>query len=79
MDYGPTMIYFLFKIINPATIIAVSNLKDEIQKSKLAKFGNNIKDLIDNMSSNYTNIVDKVEIPEGYALHIFKALLSGPK
>ena len=28
-NYGPTMIYLLFKIINPATRIGVSNLKDE--------------------------------------------------
>ena len=29
---GPTMLYPIFKIINPATRIGVSNLKDEIEK-----------------------------------------------
>ena len=29
-NYGPTMLYLLFKIINPATIIGISNLKCEI-------------------------------------------------
>ena len=41
----------MLKIINPATRIGVSNLKDEIEKSTLAKFGNNIKDLLDEISS----------------------------
>ena len=43
------MIYLIFKSINPDTRIAVSNLKDEIDKSTLAKFGNNIKYLLDDM------------------------------
>ena len=46
------MIYILFKIINPDKSIGVYNLKDEIEKSTLAKFGNNIKYIIDDMSSN---------------------------
>ena len=29
-NYEPTMLYLLFKIINPATRIIVSNLKDDI-------------------------------------------------
>ena len=46
------MIYLLFKIINTDKSIGVSNLKYEIEKSTLAKFGNNIKYIIDDMSSN---------------------------
>ena len=45
-----TMLYLLFKIINPYTRIGVSNLKDETEKATLAKFGNNVKDLLDDMS-----------------------------
>ena len=46
------MLYFIFKRINPDTRIGVSNLKDEIEKSTLAKIGNNLKYLLDDMSSN---------------------------
>ena len=42
----------MLKIINPSTRIGVSNLKDEIEKSNLDKFGNNIKDVIDEIYSN---------------------------
>ena len=35
---GPTMLYLLFKTINPDTSISVSNLKDEIDKANLTKF-----------------------------------------
>ena len=44
------MIYLIFKSINPYTSIGVYNLKDDIEKSTLSKFGNNVKDLLDDMS-----------------------------
>ena len=40
------MTYLLLKIINPNKSIGVSNLKDEIEKATLAKFVNNIKQLL---------------------------------
>ena len=46
---GPNMIYILFKITNLVTRIGVSNLKYEHEKSTLAKAGNNVKDLIDDI------------------------------
>ena len=48
-DDGTTMFYLIFKNINPDARIGVSNLKYDIEKSTLAKFGNNIKDLPDDM------------------------------
>ena len=36
------MLYLLLKRINPATRIGVSNLKDEVEKATLPKFGNNL-------------------------------------
>ena len=59
---GPTIPCLVFKSINLATRIGVSNLKYDIDKSTLAKFGNNVKDLLDNMSSNYSIIIDKGEL-----------------
>ena len=47
---GHTMIYFIFKSINPATRIGASNLKDDIVKTNLAKFVSNVKYLLDEMS-----------------------------
>ena len=74
-----TMIYLIFKIINPDTSIVVSNLKYEIEKSTIAKFLNNEKDLLDYMSSYYSIIIDKGEHHDDYFRHIFRSLLSGPK
>ena len=71
-------INLLFKSINPDKSIGVSNLKDEIDKVTLAKFGNNIKDLLDDISSNYLIIIYKGENHEDYVRLIFKDLLSGP-
>ena len=72
------MLYFIFKSTNPATIIVVSNLKYDIDISTLTNFGNNVKDLHNDMSSNYSIIVDKGERCEDYVRHIFRALLSYP-
>ena len=72
------MIYLLFKIIKLATRIGVSNLKDETEKATLAKFGNDVKDLIYDMSLNYSIVIDKEELNEDYVRHIFRDILSGP-
>ena len=48
---GPTIIYPLFKINNPYKRIGVYNLKYDA-KATIDKFGNNLKDLLDDMSSN---------------------------
>ena len=72
------MIYLIFKSIKQAPIIVVYNLKYLIEKSTLTKFGNNIKDLLDDMSSNYSIIIDKREFHADYVRHIFRALLSVP-
>ena len=45
--------------MKPSTSISVSIIKDEIEKATLAKFGNNIKYILDEMSSNYTIIIYK--------------------
>ena len=71
------MIYLLFKSINPDTIIGVSNLKYEIGKATLAKFGNNVKDLIDDMSYSYSIIIDEGERHKDYVRHLFRDLFSG--
>ena len=72
------MVYLLFKIIKPATRFSVSNLKYETEKATLDKSVNNVKSLLDDMSSNYSIIIDKGELCEGYVRHIFRDIFSGP-
>ena len=73
-----TIIYLLFKTIKPSTRIGVYNLKYEIEKSTLANFGNNVKELPDEMSSNYSIIIDKGEPQKDCVRHIFRDISSGP-
>ena len=56
---GPTMSYLLFKSTNPSTRICISNLKDKINKANISKFGNNVKDLLEDIYSNYSIIINK--------------------
>ena len=71
------MIYLILKIINPVIRVGVSNLKDEIYKATIAKFVNNVNDLLDDMYSAYYIIIDKGERHDYYVCHIFRTLLSG--
>ena len=76
-NYVSTMIYLISKIVNPDKRIGVSNLKDKVDRATLAKFVNNVKDLLDDMYLNYSTIVDKGEFHEDYVRHIFRDLFSG--
>ena len=66
------MIYLLLKRINPVTRIGVSKLKYKIETSTLAKFGKNVKDILDDMYSNYTIVIDKEELHADYVFHLFR-------
>ena len=68
----------MFKSIKPATRIGVSSQKYEIEKANLSKFGSNVKYLLDDMSSNYYIIIDKVEHHEDDVIHIYRNILSVP-
>ena len=46
----------------------------KFEKAALAKFGNNVKDLLDYMSSNHSIILYKGELHEDYFRHIYRAL-----
>ena len=70
------MFYLIFKMISPASRIFISNLKDDIDKSTLSKFGDNLKDLLGDMSKNYFIVIVKLELHEDYVRHIFRNLLS---
>ena len=72
------MFYLILKCINPDTRIFVSKLKYDIDTSTLASVVNNVKCLIDDMSSNYLIIVDKVELRDYYGRHMLGVILAGP-
>ena len=76
-NYGPTMVYLIFKSINLYISIGVLNLKDEIDKSTPDKFVSNVKDLLDEISSNYSIMLYKGKHHEDYVRHIFMYLSSG--
>ena len=67
----------LFKIINTEKRIGVSNIKYEIKKAAVAKFGNNVKYIPDYMYYNYTIIIDKGEHHKDYICHLFRTIMWG--
>ena len=72
------MLYLLFKSINPATRISLSDLKVDIDILTLSKLRNNVRDVPDNIPSDYTIIINKGGLNENYVCHIFIDLLEVP-
>ena len=58
---GPTTIYLLSKSTNPTTGVVVSNIKYEIDNTTLSKFGNNIKDILDDFLQTTPSSLTTVE------------------
>ena len=54
------MLHILFKNTNTKTKTGISNLKDEIEKMKLYKFGINVKYILYDIYSKLTIIINKV-------------------
>ena len=48
--------------MNPDIRIIVSNIRYEIDKTNIAKLGNNVKYLLDDIYANYTIIIDKGDV-----------------
>ena len=69
------MLYLLFKIIIHTTSLGIYKLKDKIEKTAISKFGNNVEDILDEIYSNYTIIINKVGSYEYYVCHIFGDIL----
>ena len=73
----PMMLYLTFKSINPKTRIGISNPKEKIERATISKIGNNMTDILDEIYSNYTIIIDKGGNNEDYVHPIFRAHLLG--
>ena len=56
------MLYIIFQSINPSTNIGISNLRGEIEKKPMSKFGNNVNYILDDMPSKYTIIIESFYI-----------------
>ena len=77
MKYRPIIFYTLFKSTNPSARIGFFNLKSKIDKSALVRFGISVQGILDNMSSNYTIVIDEGEQHEYYVHYLFRDLFFG--
>ena len=73
---GPTMLQILIQGINPTTRVGVSDFKKAIQNCKLSMFNNNVKDMLDDMDSNYQKIIEHNHTHDDYTMHLFDTLLT---
>jgi len=73
---GPYILLALLQHCNPSTRVGVSDLKENLRNSNLAKFNNNVVDMLDKMSENYNQILDRNSTHDDIVLDIFRALSS---
>jgi hypothetical protein len=74
---GGTMLQILVEKVNPTTRVGVVNLKDKIRNCKLANFGHNVRDMLDNIISLNDEIEERGFTHDDLVYDIFQALLSG--
>jgi hypothetical protein len=74
---GPTMLQICVEKVNPNTRVGVADLKETLRNVKLANFSHNVRDMTDQMTSVYDDIIQRGFTHEDFILDIFRALLSG--
>ena len=76
-DYdGPTMLKLLISVVNPNTRVGVRDLRTEIRNATLAKFGHNVKNMLESMNGHYLQILRKGQTHDNFEDDLFEALLS---
>ncbi len=73
---GPIMIKIIMDGINQSTRVGFSAFKAQIEKATLAKYGNDVEKMLDEMHSTY-NTIELDGSHEDFICHIFQNLLSG--
>ena len=73
---GPTMLKLLISVVNPNTRVGVRDLRSEIRNATLAKFGHNVKSMLESMNGNYLQIIRKGQTHDNFEDDLFEALLT---
>ena len=73
---GPTMLQIIVQSINPTTRVGVSQYKLAIQNSKISDHAGNMKDMLDDMETNYQHIIRQKHTHDDYVMHLFTAMLT---
>jgi len=69
---GPTMLKIITETINPTMIVGFGNLMQDIEMATMAKFSENIDELVDFMLTMYNEILDKGEMYPHFLMYFSK-------
>jgi len=75
---GPCLLYLLWDRVDPSLSINVENLREDIEKTRLHQFSNNVDDLLSHIEDKYQRILDMNKSCESIVRYTMNALLSGP-
>ena len=73
---GPTMLKVVVDTVNPSTRVGVGNLMEEIEQATMAKYDENIDELLKHMQEMYNQILNAGEMYPHFLRYLFKALLT---
>ena len=73
---GPTMLQILVQSINPTTRVDVSNYKLAIQNSKILDHAGNMKEMLEDMDTNFQHIIRQKHTHDDYGMHLFTSMLT---
>ena len=74
---GPSLVKVILTKLAPSTVLGVQKLRAKITGTKLKDFDYDVVSMIDNMQSNYDEIVAQGGSMDTYYTAVFDALLSG--
>ena len=74
---GPTMLKLIVDMVNPLTRVGIDNLMKKIEGSTLAKYNNDVDDMLESMQTTYDKIINDGYTYPHYIRYLFAALLSG--
>jgi len=74
---GPTMLWKVLRSCHPDTVVGFEDNKNIIEQATLAKYNNNVIDMLTDMQENFDYIIANRGSHDDFLRHIYKALLSG--
>ena len=73
---GPTILYILMESVNPSTRVGVSDMKETIRETRMHQFDHKVSDMMNDIQTNYNQIVELGYKHDDVVMDTFKALLS---
>jgi len=75
---GPTMIFIIFTLIDPSTVVGLDSIEEQLTDAKLGDFSNDVSSMLTFMQTNYKTLKLNGQAPKKFRKILIAALKTGP-